>query len=148
MLMLELLLLLLLLLLWLLLLRLTLIDAIESLGRTSSASRRALIAASLAAHTGIAALLARGRRAAISADAVHLAQTRADAAQRVAVRAASKRIHWPRRGRGEGGAVGMRLLLLLLLQMPIKRDHRWHYQISALRQQATRDQLCRIKSTG
>lgn len=87
------------LLLWLLLLLwLTLIDAIESLGRTSSASRRALIAASLAADAGIAALLARGRRAAVSADTVHLAQTRADAAQRAAVRAASKRIHWPRRG--------------------------------------------------
>lgn len=62
-------------LLWLLLLllRLTLVDAIESLGCTSSASWRALIAASLAADTGIAALLARGRRAAVSADAIHLA---------------------------------------------------------------------------
>lgn len=91
----------LLLLLWLLLLLLrwlTLIDTVESLGRTSSASRRALIAASLAADAGIAALLARGRRAAISVDAIHLAQIRADAAQRVAVRAASKRVHWPRRG--------------------------------------------------
>jgi hypothetical protein len=88
-----LLLLLLLLLLWLLLLRLTLVNAIEPLGRTSSASRRALIAASLTADAGIAALLARGRRAAISIDAIHLAQTRADATQRAAVRAASKRIH-------------------------------------------------------
>lgn len=96
--MLELLLLLLLglwlwLLLLLLLLGLTLVDAIETLGRTSSATWGALIATSLAADAGIAALLARGRRAAISADAIHLAQARADAAQRAGIRAAGKRVH-------------------------------------------------------
>jgi hypothetical protein len=51
---------------------------------------------------------------------------------------------------GEGGGGGERVavdVLLLLLLMPIKREHRRHYQISALRQQSDKRPIVQNKSS-